>query len=278
MKILDGLFLAGFIKERQTHQVRGLRQAYNISPKLAIIRTSDDPRIAAYIRLKKAYGEDILVDVDEHFVPQGEALATIKKLNADPSVTGIIVQLPLADPEQTEELVDAVAPEKDVDGLGKKATLDPATAMSILWLLAGYNVELKGKNIVVVGQGRLVGSPLTKMLKNSGYTVTPVSKSTDNLETAVRDADVIITAAGSPGVIKSGMVKPGAVVVDAGVATDKGKLVGDVDPAIRERHDLTITPEKGGVGPLTVTALFDNVIRAATAIANGRQEPASRAQ
>jgi len=262
MKILDGLELAGYIKERQAHQVRSLRQAYKIFPKLAIIRTIDDSRIAAYVRLKKAYGTDILIDVDEHFVPQNQALELIKKLNQDQTVTGIIIQLPLADPSQTEELLDAVEPKKDVDGLGKNAILQPATALSIMWLLNGYNIELNGKKIVIIGRGRLVGAPLEKMLLDGGYNVTTVTKETDNNEVIIRDADVLISAAGAPGLIKSDMVKIGSVLVDAGVATDKGKLVGDIDPAVRERKDLTMTPEKGGVGPLTVCALFDNVIRA----------------
>jgi methylenetetrahydrofolate dehydrogenase (NADP+) / methenyltetrahydrofolate cyclohydrolase len=262
MRILDGLDLAGFIKERQARQVRALRQAHHISPKLAIVRTSEDPRIAAYVKLKKAYGQDILVEVEEHVVPDADALALIKKLNADPSVTGIIVQLPLADPKYIDELLNAVAPEKDVDGLGEHAVLDPATPMAILWLIAGYNIDLKGKNIVVIGQGRLVGGPLTKMLVASGHTVTPVTKTTDDVLGIVRKGDVIISAAGTPGLVTSAMLRPGTVVVDAGVATDKGRLVGDIAPDVRERHDLTITPEKGGVGPLTVCALFDNVIRA----------------
>jgi methylenetetrahydrofolate dehydrogenase (NADP+) / methenyltetrahydrofolate cyclohydrolase len=268
MRLLDGLQLAGFIKERQARQVRALRQAHKIFPKLAIIRTSEDPRIAAYVKLKKAYGADILVEVEEHFVPQSQALATVKKLNADPTVTGIIVQLPLAETSKTSELLNAVDPAKDVDGLGEKAVLDPATPMAILWLLAGYNIELTGKNVVVVGQGRLVGGPLTKMLTASGNKVTPVTKATDNLEAAIRTGDVVITAAGVPGLIKSDMLRPDAIVVDAGVATDKGKLVGDIDPAVYERHDLTITPKRGGVGPLTVCALFENVIRAGMARSN----------
>jgi methylenetetrahydrofolate dehydrogenase (NADP+) / methenyltetrahydrofolate cyclohydrolase len=263
MRILDGSALAGFIKERQAYQVRALRQAHQIHPKLAIVRTSEDPRIAAYVKLKKTYGSDIQVDVEEHFISQGDALRLIKKLNTDDAVTGIIVQLPLVSTDQTAELVNAVAPEKDVDGLGENATLDPATPLAIVWLLAGYNVEVKGKNIVVIGQGRLVGAPLTKMLRDSGCHVTTVTKTTDNLTAVVRGGDIIISAAGSPGLLKSDMIQPGAVVVDAGVATENGKLVGDIDPAVRSRHDLTITPEKGGVGPLTVTALFDNVIRAA---------------
>lgn len=265
MRILNGLDLASFIKERQAHQVRGLRQAHTIFPKLAIIRTSEDSRIAAYVKLKKAYGDDILVDVEEHFIPQEQALDVIKKLNADDTVTGMIVQLPLADPSQTSELLNAVDPQKDVDGLGENAILDPATPLAILWLLAGYNVEVKGKNIVVIGQGRLVGAPLTKILRVSGCTVTPVTRSTDDLAGVVRTGDIIISAAGSPGLLTSDMIQPGAVVVDAGVATDKGRLVGDIAADVRERHDLTITPEKGGVGPLTVCALFDNVIRAASA-------------
>jgi methylenetetrahydrofolate dehydrogenase (NADP+) / methenyltetrahydrofolate cyclohydrolase len=265
MRLLDGLQLAGFIKERQARQVRALRQAHKIFPKLAILRTSEDPRIAAYVKLKKAYGADILIEVEEHFVAQDDAMATVKKLNADPTVTGIIVQLPLADTAKTSELLNAVDPAKDVDGLGEKATLDPATPMAILWLLAGYNVELAGRHIVIVGQGRLVGGPLTKIFEASGYKVTTVTKATEDLHAVVRTGDVVITAAGVPGLIKSDMLRPDAIVVDAGVATDKGKLVGDIDPSVYERHDLTITPKKGGVGPLTVCALFENVIRAGQA-------------
>lgn len=265
MKLLNGQELADFIKERQARQVRALRQAHKIFPKLAVVRTNDDPRIAAYVRLKKAYGADILIDVNEHVVAQADALALIKNLNQDPSVHGIIVQLPVSDSSGVEELLNAVAPQKDVDGLGQQATLEPATAMAIIWLLNGYNVELAGKKIAVVGQGRLVGAPLTRMLQASGYNVTPIDRSVQDMAAVVRQADIIISGAGAPGLITPDMVKIGAVVVDAGVATEKGKLVGDIAPALRERTDVSITPEKGGVGPLTVCALFDNVIRAAAA-------------
>lgn len=265
MRILNGSELAGFIKERQAKQVRALRQAHKVFPKIAIIRTTEDPAIGAYVKLKKAYGADILIEVEEHVIAQSGALALIKKLNADPTVHAVIVQLPLADPAQTDELVDAIAPQKDIDGLGKDAALEPATPMAILWLLTGYNIELAGKKIIVVGQGRLVGGPLTRMLKDMGYDVATADKTTEDLAAVVRSADVVITGAGVPGLIKSKMIKPNAVVVDAGVAAEQGRLVGDVDPAVRTRTDLTITPEKGGVGPLTVSALFDNTIRAATA-------------
>jgi methylenetetrahydrofolate dehydrogenase (NADP+)/methenyltetrahydrofolate cyclohydrolase len=140
--------------------------------------------------------------------------------------------------------------------------------MAILWLLAGYNVDLRGKKVVLVGRGRLVGAPLERELLASGVDVATVDKDTKNIAASVLTADVIISAAGSPGVLRGDMIKHGAVVVDAGVAGEQGKTSGDLDPAIYEqRDDLVITPQKGGVGPLTVCALFENVIRAARASA-----------
>ena len=261
-KILNGRDLADFIKERQAHQVRGLIQHDHVRPKLAIIQTIDNPVIDTYVRLKKAYGADILIDVDVHKIPQSEAIALVARLNQDDTVHGIIIQLPLENPEETSQTVDAVDPAKDVDGLGAGAILDPATPMAINWLLAGYNVELRGKNIVIVGNGRLVGAPLARMWRNSNLAVTVLDSSSNDPE-QIKDADVIVAATGVPGLIKSDDVKTGAVVIDAGTASEQGKIVGDVDPELRDRSDITITPEKGGVGPLTITALFDNVIRAA---------------
>lgn len=261
--MLNGQDLAEFVKARQVRQVRALRQAHNIFPKLAIIRTNPAPVVDSYMKLKREYGADILVDVEVHTIPQTEAVDLITKLNTDPSVHGIIVQLPLPDTAQTEEVLNTVAPQKDVDGLRTDATLDAPTPTAVLWLLAGYNIELKGKNILIVGQGRLVGKPLARMMRASGLEITTADRHTDNLPALVRTADVVVSATGVPGLIKADTLKIGAVVVDAGVATDKNGLVGDVDPAARERSDLTITPVKGGVGPLTICALFDNVIHAA---------------
>lgn len=263
MRSLNGSDLAGFIKERQARQVRGLIQAHNVTPKLAIVQTNHLPVIDAYVRLKKAYGADIQVAVDAYVVDQNEALETIHRLNADPTVHGIIVQLPVADPAQTDELVNAVDPNKDVDGLGENPAFDPATPTAVNWLLAGYNVELRNKKIVIVGQGRLVGAPLTRLFRDSGLNVETADIETEDLAALTRTADVLITATGQPGLIKSDMIMPSAVVVDAGVATDAGKMVGDLADDVRERGDLTITPPKGGVGPLTVCALFENVIEAA---------------
>lgn len=262
-KLLNGLELAGFIKERQAKAVRRLRQADGIAPKLAIIRTNPDPVVDRYMKLKRDYGTDILVDVDVHTIGQAAALQRITELDKDQSVHGIIVQIPLPDPAQTNAILDAVSSDKDVDGLATNTRFDAPTPMAINWLLAGYNVELRGKHIVIVGHGRLVGRPLAKLWQNSDLDIEVVDKSVESLAEVTRSADVLVTATGVPGLIKQDMVKPDAVIVDAGVATDSNGLVGDVAAAVRQLPDITITPNKGGVGPLTVCGLFENVIRAA---------------
>ena len=264
MKLLSGRELAGYIKERQAREVRRLRQSEHVYPKLAIVQTTDNPVIETYVRLKQRYGADILVDVDIRKVQQPQVRDIISGLNSDDTVSGIIVQLPLADIAETEEIVNLVAPEKDVDALGLHAAFEPATPMAILWLLAGYNIELANKNVLLIGRGKLVGAPLERILGNSGIHVTVADRTTPNLRSVSITADIIITATGSPAVLMADMVKPGAVVVDAGVASEGGKTVGDVAPDLYDRDDLTITPARGGVGPLTVCALFENVIHAAS--------------
>lgn len=265
MKILNGRELADYIKQRQAQQVRGLRQAHDIEPKLAIIVTVENPVIDIYMRLKQRYGDDIQVSVVIHRVAQAEVPALLRALNNDDSIHGIIIQLPLQDPAQTDELVDLVAPAKDVDALGNQAIYEPATPLAIMWLLAGYNVDLKNKQVLLIGRGKLVGAPLERMLQASGVNVSVADRTTHDLAAETVTADIIITATGSPAILYPDMIKQGAVVVDAGVASEDGKTVGDVAPQVYERDDLTITPTKGGVGPLTVCALFDNVIRAARA-------------
>lgn len=264
-KILNGRELAGFIKERQAKQVRALRQAHHVYPKLAIVQTIDDRVIDSYVKLKKTYGADILVDVEVYKVDQQQLPGVVGRLNEDISTHGIIIQLPLADESATQSSVDLVSPGKDVDGLGANATLDPATPLAIIWLVAGYNIDLRGKKIAIIGNGRLVGAPLARLWKASGYDVTVFDETSGDLQTRLPAYDLIVTATGVPGLIHADHVKQGAVVIDAGTAAEHGKIVGDLASDIRKRDDLAITPEKGGVGPLTVTALFDNVIRAAQA-------------
>jgi len=264
MKLLNGSELAAYIKERQARQVRGLKQTHGVQPKLAIVLTSDNPVIGVYVRLKKRYGEEIGVDVDIHRVEQSTVRELLNKLSNDDSVHAIIVQLPLEDPSETDEIVQLVPAVKDVDGLGTKPAFDPATPLAILWLLSGYNINLPGKDIVLVGKGKLVGAPLEKILQASGLSPRVLVKETPDVPGEIRKADIVITATGVAGLIKPDMLKQDAVVIDAGVASEGGKTVGDVAPEVLEqRDDLTITPAKGGVGPLTVSALFENVIRAA---------------
>ena len=324
-KLLNGSELAGFIKERQAKTVRSLIQSKNIEPKLAIVQVKDDPVINTYVRLKKAYGADIGIGVEVHKISQSETPKLLNTLNNDDSVHGIIIQLPLTDTTETDELCNMVAPGKDVDGLGdpniewthgrassesklqgedeqqseayeryderaaesstqqdassasrvsgsaRKQTstrrgsfFQPATPLAILWLLAGYNIELKDKKILIVGKGKLVGKPLIKSLRASGHDVTVADSKTKSLKAVAEASDIIITATGSPAILYSDMIKEDAVVVDAGVASEAGKIVGDLADDVYEREDLTITPKKGGVGPLTICALFENVIISAT--------------
>lgn len=261
MKNLDGKELAGFIKERQAHMVQSMR-ARKKFPKLVIIRDSKNPVILKYVGLKQRYGEDIGVEVLDVFAENLEKLKdAVERANKDETVSGIIVQLPLSNPDWTDEVVKLISPEKDVDGLSGGGVFDSATAEAINWLLAGHNVELDNKKIAVVGKGRLVGEPLINMWKNSGLDVTVFHRGSDFSKLA--EFDVVVTATGSPHLITTEMIKSGAVVVDAGTASEDGILVGDIDDKIRERDDLGgITPKIGGVGPLTVGVLFEHLLRA----------------
>lgn len=281
MKILNGAELAGYIKENQAHQVRSL-QAKGIQPRLVIIRDNDQPVIAKYVNLKQRYGSDIGVIVEDWLVDN--VPEAIRRANKDKDVHGIIVQLPLKDISLTDSVVEKISSEKDVDGLAtdihlvnnakndyssgdilseeKKPCFESATATAINWLIAGYDIKMDGRKIAIVGHGRLVGTPLERMWKDSGYDVHIFDKGDDLAE--LRDFDIIVSATGVPHLIKDEMVRPGAVVVDAGTASEGGVLVGDIEDAVRERNDLTaITPKVGGVGPLTVAALFEHVLRSA---------------
>lgn len=265
MKVLNGSELAGFIKERQAKQVRSLK-ARGIK-RLLIIRDSDNPVIMKYVRLKQRYGADIGIEVEDYKSDTANDIANkISSANSDNSVAGIIIQLPLATTEKARvnELCALIAPEKDVDGLGEPAKYDSATATAILWLLTGYDIDLMGKKIAIVGRGKLVGAPLFRMFTDSGYKAELFHRGSDL--TKLKQYDIIITATGVPALISDEMIKPGAVVVDAGTASEDGVLKGDVADSVRNRDDLAaITPVIGGVGPLTIAALFEHVLQACSA-------------
>jgi len=264
MKILDGKELSGFVKERQAHVVRSLR-ARKIFPKLLILRNSDDLAISKYVGLKKRYGEDIGVEVEDKIVASAdELISEIKTANSNPKIHGIIVQLPLVGVENVDVILQNIAWEKDVDGLRGGGIFYSATATAINWLLGGYDIDLENSRIAIVGShGRLVGAPLMEMWTNSGYDVTGFNKGSDLNE--LKNFNVVVTATGVPRLIKSEMIAPGTTVVDAGTTSENGKLVGDVDEKIRERTDLkALTPIFGGVGPLTISCLFEAVLTAAS--------------
>jgi methylenetetrahydrofolate dehydrogenase (NADP+) / methenyltetrahydrofolate cyclohydrolase len=254
--------LVADIRERQVRELAEHLQGGGVRPRLAIVVTVDHAAIDVYMRKKKEYGNSLGIDVDIHRVSQSDVPELLKRLNKDAAVQGIIIQLPLADPSQTEELTSLVAPEKDVDGLGPAPRFEPATPLAILWLLEGHGIDLKGKNVVLVGRGKLVGRPLFRMLAERGIKANVIHSQTQDARAEMLEGDVVITATGRPGIIKADMVKPGTVLVDAGTAGEGGKTVGDVSPEVYERDDLSVTPKRGGVGPLTVCALFENVIRA----------------
>lgn len=260
MKSLNGRDLASFIKERQAHQVASLES----KPKLLIIRDSDNPVIVKYVNLKIKYGEDIGVEVEDYLAKDTADITTkIQSANEDSAITGIILQLPILEKDKTDELCNLIKPEKDVDGLGVSAKYDSATATAILWLLAGYDIKLENQKTAIIGRGKLVGAPLYKIFTASGYDVTLFHKGSDL--TNLKQFDIIITATGVPGLISSDFISPGATLVDAGTASEDGVIKGDLAPELYTRNDLTaITPIRGGVGPLTITCLFDHLIQAAT--------------
>lgn len=268
MKLLNSKELVVEIKARQAQEVEALLQAGYARPKLAIIGTNDHPASSVYMRKKQQYGENMQMAVDIHRVAQDEVPALLAQLNTDPEVHGIIIQLPIERPEETDALLQLVAPEKDVDGLGPDAAFEPATPLAILWLIAGHGINLDDEKVVLIGRGKLVGAPLERMLIKDGVDVFVADSKTLDLKAETLKADIIITATGRAGILRADMIKPNAVVVDAGVAGEAGKTVGDVAPDVYERDDLTVTPPKGGVGPLTVCALFENVIRACRATGN----------
>jgi methylenetetrahydrofolate dehydrogenase (NADP+)/methenyltetrahydrofolate cyclohydrolase len=252
-RLLDGRDVAEFIQQRHAQQMR----AFSSAPQLAIVRQGDDAATDRYLQVKQRYGSAIGVEVVVYRESGETLLKRIATLNQDAATAGIIIQLPLVDTALTDQALAAVAPAKDVDGLGPNSPYETATPKAVLWLLAAYNIDLKARKIIVVGQGRVVGAPLADALEASGCQVTRADVSTADLAAAVLAADLVITATGRPGLITSDMVQPGAIVVDAGAPGS------DLDEALRARMDITLTPNPGGVGPMTVASLFDNLIIAA---------------
>lgn len=272
-KVLDGKKVALEVRERIAVMVKEVRESGKVPPGLAVVLVGDNPASKVYVGQKekacKAAGfESFLYHLPEA-TTQEELLALVGQLNEDPKVHGILVQLPLPKHLNETEVIEAIRPEKDVDGfhpmnLGKLVAglpcTIPCTPKGIMYLLEYYGIEIEGKNAVVVGRSNIVGKPVAHLLLQKNATVTICHSKTRNLEDITKEADILVVAAGRPHFITQHMVKKGAVVVDVGINRLESGLVGDVDfDGVRLRASW-ITPVPGGVGPMTIAMLLENTL------------------
>lgn len=290
-KVIDGKAFAAGLRARIADVVAGLKSDHGLTPGLAVVLVGEDPASQVYVRSKNKQTVETGMNSFEHKLPadtsQAELLALIGKLNSDPKVHGILVQLPL--PEQIDEqaVIDAIEPAKDVDGFhvvnaGRLATggkaMVPCTPLGCLMMLQDRLGDLSGMEAVIVGRSNIVGKPMAQLLLGANCTVTVAHSRTRDLPAVCRRADILVAAVGRPEMIKGDWVKPGATVIDVGInrvdaGGDKPKLVGDVDFAAAKENAAAITPVPGGVGPMTIAVLLRNTVVAACRQA-GLPEPA----
>ena len=285
-KKIDGKAFAVGLRERVGKAVAQLQQDHGLVPGLAVVLVGEDPASQVYVRNKGKQTLEAGMRSFEHKLPdttaESELLALIDQLNADPDVHGILVQLPLPDQIDSHAVINAIDPNKDVDGfhlinVGRLSTgaagLVPCTPLGCLMLLKEELGDLSGKNAVVVGRSNIVGKPMASLLLAESCTVTIAHSRTKDLADVCREADILVAAVGRPQMIPGDWVKPGATVIDVGInriegAQGKTRLVGDVDYASAEAVAGAITPVPGGVGPMTIACLLRNTVQAACA-ANG---------
>lgn len=273
-QILDGKQVAQAVKDEVAAAVAGL----DYQPGLATILVGDDPASHSYVKGKRRDAEQVGINSIHHevdaSVTQDEVIELVRSLNADEAVDGILVQLPLPGSLDSEAAVEAIDPAKDVDGLHPfslgmlmlgRPGLRPCTPSGVLRILDHYGIETSGTRAVIVGRSFLVGRPLAMMLSERGAdsTVSVAHSRTENLPSVTREADILIAAAGSPGLIGAEHVRPGATVIDVGVNRTDAGLVGDVDFDAVVDIAGAITPVPGGVGPMTRAMLLVNTLRAA---------------
>ena len=275
-KIIDGIALAALHSERAKADVAAL-SARGVVPCLAVVLIGDNPASAAYVRGKtRACAAAGVRSVDYRLpstVTQTEVMDLVGQLNADPSVHGILVQLPLPSGLDAQELLQAIAPAKDVDGftwpnlgalLDGHPALTPCTPTGVMHMLDHHGIELAGRHAVVVGRSSIVGKPAALMLLSRHATVTICHSKTRHLGEVTSSADILIVAIGRPAAVTRDMIKPGAAVIDVGINRGAdGKLCGDVDYVAACEVAGWITPVPGGVGPMTVAMVINNVISAA---------------
>jgi len=270
MYIIDG----NKIKEQKALAISKKIETINDKLKLVVIQVGDDPASNVYVKNKKLFSERVGI-LFEHIkydsINENDLISKIYELNNDNTVTGILVQLPLPENIDEKRVVSAINPLKDVDGLtpsnignlflGNKCLI-PCTALGVLELLNSVNAQIKGSNIVLVGSSILVGIPLLGLLIQQGATVTMCNENTKDLKSITKEADILIVAIGEKEFIKESFVKEDAIVIDVGINRDNNKLYGDCDFENIKDKCKAITPVPGGVGPLTITMLMNNVIEA----------------
>ncbi len=275
--IIDGKLVSAQLRQELKEQTSAFIAKTGITPGLAVILVGDDPASAVYVRNKHRACEEVGMYSAVHKLPaetsEEELLALIDKLNDDDAIHGILVQLPLPKHISEERVVLAIDPSKDVDAfhpsnvgkimLGNYRFL-PCTPAGVMALLWHYEIEVEGKHCVVVGRSNIVGKPQALLLLEKNGTVTVCHSRTKNLADITRQADILVAAVGRPRFITADMVKDDAVVIDVGInRLPDGKLCGDVDFAAVEEKAAAITPVPGGVGPMTITMLLQNTLRAA---------------
>ena len=283
MEILDGKKLSNKIKNEIKIEADKLK-SYGVTPGLAVILVGNDPASQVYVNMKaKACKESGIYSIVHEFpesISENELLDTIKRINQNPNIHGLLIQLPLPKHIDTTKVLEAVAPEKDVDGfhpynVGRLvAGLDsfaPCTPLGVMELFKEYNIDVKGLNACVVGASNIVGKPMQALLLNQFATVDICHIYTKNLKEHTERADIVVVGVGKPNLIRADMVKEGAIVVDIGInRLENGKLVGDVDFENVSKKASFITPVPGGVGPMTIAMLLKNTIKAAKKFAEGK--------
>lgn len=272
---MDGKKIAEKILSNAKSETAALKEK-GITPKLVVVQVGSDPASTVYV--EKKYRACIGTGIDSEirqfpeYISEEMFLSEIRHMNEDPKIHGILVQLPLPKGINGQKVLESVDPAKDVDGFnpintGKNFSgadsFKPATLVGIMRLLEETGVKLPGKNAVVIGRSNIVGKPVAVMLINAGCTVTVCNRKTKNLAAFTSLADILISAAGKPGLVKGKMVKAGAIVIDVGTTKGPGgKLVGDVDFAGVRKKASWITPVPGGVGPMTIASVIVNTLRA----------------
>ncbi|PPB67664.1 bifunctional methylenetetrahydrofolate dehydrogenase/methenyltetrahydrofolate cyclohydrolase FolD [Campylobacter hyointestinalis] len=276
MQIIDGKSVSAKVKENIKNEVLNLKRS-GITPTLAVILVGEDKASQTYVASKEKACQACEIGSVMHRLSkettQSELLALIEVLNLDDSIDGILVQLPLPSHIDTNKVLEAIDPAKDVDGfhavnVGKLSSgLDgfvPCTPLGIMELLKEYNVNLQGISAVVIGRSNIVGKPMANLLLNAGATITVAHSKTQNLAEVVKRAKLIVVAVGRPNFLKENMVSDGAIVIDVGInRLDSGKLVGDVDFDGVAPKCSFITPVPGGVGPMTIAMLLSNTLKSA---------------